>query len=108
MTARTALTPIQLVLDGSVADTAGTAIAGLVAAGATVADPPGPYKIAFIRVNNSTAGALNFTVRAGGSGLTAGGLAAVATAFEPATIGDLVVSVGATTTIDIGPFTSAR
>jgi hypothetical protein len=105
--ARTALTPVQLVLDGSVAEGAGTAIAGLVAGGAYIADPPGPNHIILI-VNNSGAGAANVTVRAGGNGVTVSGGANPGVAFEPATVGDEVTSVAAAGTVVLGPFTTAR
>jgi hypothetical protein len=107
MTARTALTPVQLVQDGSVAEGNGTSIAALVAAGATVASPPGPNRV-MLRVNNSDTAAHNVTVRAGGNGVTAAGGANPGVPFEAATVGDLVTSVPASSTVEIGPLTSAR
>src|ERR1700675_4940016 len=105
--ARSVLTPVVLVRDGSVADGAGAAIAGLVSGGAYVADPPGPNGIKF-RVANSDTAAHNVTVRAGGSGVTASGAANPGVPFEGATVGDLVVQVPASSTLNIGPLTSDR
>ncbi len=107
MTARTALTPTSLVQDSAVAEGAGTSIAGLVAAGATVADPPGPNKV-FLLVNNTAGTAQNVTVRAGGNGNTAAGGTNPGVPFTDATVGDLVVSVAASGTEFIGPFTTDR
>jgi hypothetical protein len=107
MTARTALTPTALVQDGSVAEGAGTAIAGLVAAGATVASPPGPNKVILL-VNNTATASKNVTVRAGGSGNTAAGGTNPGVPFEAATVGDLVTAVSASGTLFIGPLSSAR
>ena len=107
MTARTALTPVGLVQDGAVSEGAGTAIAGLVAGGAYVADPPGPFRV-FLLVNNSGASAANVTVRAGGSGTTASGGTNPGVPFTDATVGDLVTSVAASGTEVIGPFTTDR
>jgi hypothetical protein len=107
MTARTALTPTVLVRDSDVADPAGTSIAGLVAGGAYVADFPGPNHV-IIRVDNTDSSAHNFTVRAGGNGNTAAGGTNPGVPFEAATVGDLVVSVGATSTAWFGPFTTDR
>jgi hypothetical protein len=107
MTARTALTPVDLVQDGSVAEGAGTAIAGLVTGGAYIADPPGPNKV-FLLVSNSYTSAENVTVRAGGNGNTASGGSNPGVPFEAATVGDLVVSVPASGTVLIGPLTTDR
>lgn len=107
MTARTALTPVQLVGDGAISEGSGTSIAGLVSAGATIAAPPGPNRVLLI-VNNSYSAAKNVTVRAGGSGVTAAGATAVAVPFEAAAAGDLVVNVAASGTQVIALATSAR
>lgn len=107
MTARTQLTPVQMVRDGGVAEGAGTSIAGLVAAGAYVADPPGPNYV-FLVVNNSDSSPHNVIVRAGGSGVIASGAAAVAVPFEQATVGDLTQAVANAATEFIGPFTTDR
>jgi len=107
MTARTALTPLQLAADAGTIEPAGTPIAGLVAGGATVAAPPGPNKVLLI-VNNSGAGAANVTVRAGGNGTTAAGGPNPGVPFEAATVGDLVTAVPAGGTAVIAPTTSAR
>lgn len=107
MTARTALTPTMLVHDGAVAQPAGTSLAGLVAAGATVAAPPGPNDVV-LQVTNSSGAAGNITVRAGGSGNTAAGTANPGVPFDSAGQGDLVTSVGAGATQLIGPFKSDR
>jgi hypothetical protein len=107
MTARTALTPVDLVQDGAVSEGSGTSIAGLVAGGAYIADPPGPNKV-FLIVNNSDTAAHNVTVRAGGNGNTAAGGTNPGVPFEAATVGDLVTSVAASGTEVIGPFTTDR
>jgi hypothetical protein len=107
MTARTALTPVVLNQDGSVAEGSGTSIAGLVSGGAYVADFPGPNKV-FLIVSNSYSSPENVTVRAGGNGNTAAGGTNPGVPFEAATVGDLVVSVTNGTTSLIGPFTSDR
>ncbi|MEV5710169.1 hypothetical protein [Actinoallomurus sp. NPDC052274] len=100
MAARTALTPVQLVRDGGVAQGAGTAIAGLVSAGATIASP-GPFRLQLI-VTNSGGAAANVTVRASRNGVDAAGNAQTNkpadVVFTRATLGDLVVSVGASAT----------
>jgi len=107
MTARTQLTPLQMVQDGGVAEGAGTAIAGLVAGGAYVADPPGPNHL-FLIVNNSYTSPETVTVRAGGNGNTASGGANPGVPFEQATVGDLVVTVANSATELIGPLTTGR
>lgn len=108
MTARYALTPTQLVQDGSIAAAAGTSIATITtAAGATVAAPPGPNKVFLVVANTATA-AMNVTVRAGGNGTTASGGANPGVPFEPAAAGDLVTSVPASGTQWVGPLTSGR
>jgi hypothetical protein len=107
MTARTAITPVQLVPDGAISEGSGTSIAGLVAAGATIAAPPGPNKLVII-VNNSATASKNLTVRAGGNGVTASGGTNPGVPFEAATVGDLVVAVGASGTQVVTPTTSAR
>jgi len=108
MTARTALTPSMLSQDGSIADPAGTSIAGLVAGGAYVADPPGPNKT-FLRVANSDSGGPHtVTVRAGGNGNTAAGAANPGVPFTQATVGDLAESVAASSTAWVGPLTTDR
>lgn len=91
MTARAAITPIALVNDAGTAAGAGTSVNA--SAGMTVASP-GPYQV-IVRVDNGDASSHTVTVRAGGSGNTASGGAAVATPFTQATIGDLVVTVAA-------------
>lgn len=107
MTARTALTPTALVQDGAVAEPAGTSIAGLIAAGAYVASPPGPNKV-FLIVANTAGAAYAVTVRAGGNGNTASGGTNPGVPFEGAAVGDLVTSVAASGTQMIGPLTSDR
>lgn len=103
MAARTALTPITLNNDTGTAQGSGTAIAGLVSAGATVPSP-GPYK-ALVVVNNSGASAANVTIRASRSGVDASGNAQSNsmsnTVFTAATTGDLTVSVAAAATVFI-------
>lgn len=100
MTARTALTPVQLVNDNGVAEGAGTSIAGLVAAGATVA-APGPFRLLVI-VTNSDTNPHNLIVRASRSGNDASGNAQTNlpqnTVFTQATLGDLTVAVAASAT----------
>jgi hypothetical protein len=108
MTARTALTPTALVQDGGVAEPAGTSIAGLISAGATVASPPGPNKVFLIVTNSDSGGAHTVTVSAGGNGVTASGGTNPGVPFEAATVGDLAVSVAASSTQLVGPFTSDR
>jgi len=107
MTARTALTPIVLGQDGSVALGSGTSIAGLVSGGAYVADPPGPNKV-FLLVDNTYSAAENVTVRAGGNGTTASGGTNPGVPFDSAPVGDLVVSCTNGAYTLIGPFTSDR
>lgn len=107
MAARTALTPVAMSENGNVAEGAGTAIAGLVTNGATVADPPGPNKV-FLIVNNSAVAAHNVTIRAGGSGNGADGNPAAAVPYAEAKQGDLVCSVAASATDLIGPFETDR
>lgn len=89
MAARTAITPIALIRDGGVSAGAGTAVDAT--NGMTVA-APGPYKV-LIRVDNGDTASHTVTLRAGGSGVTASGGAAVAVPFTNATVGDLVVTV---------------
>jgi hypothetical protein len=95
MTARTVLTPIQLVAD------AATAIAPVAAASAMTVPAPGPYRLT-LQVLNGSGAAITVTVRASGSGNDAAGNAQVNpapsnTVYTQATTGDLVVSVPATT-----------
>lgn len=91
MTARTAITPIALVNDAGVAAGAGTNVDA--SNGMTVASP-GPFNV-IVRVDNGDSASHTVTVRAGGSGVTASGAAAVAVPYTQATVGDLVVTVGA-------------
>jgi hypothetical protein len=107
MTARTALTPVVLVQDGSVALGAGTAIAGLVSGGAYVADPPGPNKVAIL-IDNTYTAAENVTIRAGGNGNTASGGTNPGVPFDSAPVGDLVVSCPNGAYTFIGPLTTDR
>lgn len=105
MTARTALTPVVLVTDGSVSEGSGTALPPT--GGAYILDPPGPNRL-FLLVNNTYSAAENVTVRAGGNGVTASGGTNPGVPFEAATVGDLVVSVPSSGTVLIGPFTTDR
>lgn len=109
MTARTPLTPVPLQRDGSVTPPAATAIADLVAGGATVAAPPGPNKVVLQVLNSGDADA-NVTVRAGGNGTTASGAANPGVPFDSAGQGDLVVAIPAAGTVPtlIGPLKSDR
>jgi hypothetical protein len=108
MTTRTALTTVQLVQDGAIAEGAGTSITGLVSGGAYVMDPPGPDNVALL-VNNSDSGAAHsVTVRAGGNGNTASGGSNPGVPFGAAGVGDLVTSVAASGTEFLGPFSTDR
>jgi hypothetical protein len=109
MTARTVLAPIQLARDTGNALGAGTAPDA--ANGNTVASP-GPFALKLLVHNGDTA-AHTVTVRATGNGVTASGAAQVSpapsnTVFAQSTLGDLVVSVAASTYAEIGPLTSDR
>jgi hypothetical protein len=106
--ARTALTPIELVQDGSVAEGSGTPISGLVSGGAYIQDPPGPNQVALLVANSDGSNAHTVTVRAGGNGVTASGGTNPGVPFSNATLGDLAESVPASGTSWVGPFTSDR
>jgi hypothetical protein len=108
MTARTAITPTMLVVDGATAEGSGTSIAGLVTGGAYIADPPGPYRVFFLVANSDSGAAHSVTVRAGGNGNTAAGGTNPGVPFEGATVGDLVTSIAASGTELVGPFTTDR
>ena len=101
-----ALVPIQMVLDGAVAEGAGTAVAAS-SPGLWIADPPGPNHV-FLIVANSATTAQSVTVRAGGNGLTETGAANPGVPFEQATVGDEVTSIPASSTQVLGPFTTDR
>jgi hypothetical protein len=92
MAARTAIVPIAVVNNNGTAGGVGTAVDA--ANGMTVS--AGPFKT-LIRVDNTDASSHTFTVRAGGSGVTASGGAAAPTPFTQATVGDATVTVAATT-----------
>jgi hypothetical protein len=109
MTARTALTPIQLVRDTGNALGAGTTPD---AANGNTIPAPGPFKMKLL-VHNGDSAAHTVTVRATGNGVTASGAAQVSpapsnTVFVQSTLGDLVVSVAAGAYTEIGPLTSDR
>jgi hypothetical protein len=93
MAARTAIVPIAVLNNTGTAGGVGTAVD---AANGMTIPAPGAFKT-LIRVDNTDASAHTFTIRAGGSGVTASGGAAVATPFTQATVGDSTVSVAATT-----------
>lgn len=110
MTARTALTPVALARDAGVTNPAAVTVDA--ANGNTVADP-GPFKVILL-VTNTDGSAHTCTVRATGSGVTAAGAAQVNpapsnTVYAQGTVGDLVVSVPATSgSVVIGPFSTDR
>lgn len=104
MAARTVLTPVSLVADAGAAQGAGTSVAGLVAAGASVSSTPsnpGPFRLVLI-VNNTAGTTQNVIVRAARSGLDALGNAQTNrpwdTVFTRSTMGDLTVPVATTAT----------
>lgn len=110
MTARIVLTPVALQRDAAVAQGAGTSIAGLVAAGATIPAPAG-YKLIMV-VTNSDTNPHNLIVRASRSGVDASGNAQSNpvwnTTYTQATVGDLTVAVAASTTVWVAPLTTDR
>src|ERR1700683_802451 len=107
MTARTQLSLISQSTNGGQALGSGTSIAGLVAAGAYIADPPGPNGVMFL-VENSAGSSQTVTVRAGGNGTTASGSTNPGSPFTEATQTDLQYPVAAGATQWIGPFESDR
>jgi hypothetical protein len=108
-TARTALSTVLLVKDGSVAQVpAPASIAPMVAGGCYVPSPAGGPSYATLIVTNSGGASATVTVRGGGSGLTEAGTANPGSPFTEATSGDLVTSVAAGGTAYIGPFSSDR
>lgn len=95
--ARTALTPVNLVRDGGVAQ--GSGATPDASNGNTVASP-GPFK-AIVIVKNADASSHNLIVRSGNYSGTPGGAANSSmtppwnSVFAPATVGDLTVAVAA-------------
>jgi hypothetical protein len=116
--ARTALTPVQLASDASVAQGAsGTvdAVNGNIVAFNPPATPPtfGPFQVVLVVTNADTV-AHNVIIRGSGyTGAPAGaansGIPAPAnTVFTQSTLGDLTVAVANGTTQVLGPFTTDR
>jgi hypothetical protein len=93
MAARTAIVPIAVLNNNGVSGGVGTAAD---AANGMTIPAPGPFKV-LLRVDNTDTVSHTFTVRAGGSGLSASGGTAVPTPFTQATVGDSTVTVAATT-----------
>lgn len=110
MAARTALTPVQMVRDGSVTNPTASSVDAT--NGNTVADP-GPYKVTLL-LTNTDGSPHTCTVRATGNGVTASGAtqtnpAPSGTVYAQSTLGDLVITVPATSgSLVAGPFTTDR
>jgi hypothetical protein len=109
MTARTALTVVQLARDTG--NPLGAGATPDAANGNTIASP-GSWKCKLL-VHNGDSAAHSVTIRATGNGVTAAGAAQVSpapsnTVYTQSTVGDLVVSVPAGDYYEFGPLTSDR
>lgn len=116
MTARTQLTPVQLVRDSvSVTEAAATAAAaGMYVQGVNASSPGSTIDLRklLLRVIVGTTATV-VTVRASGNGVNVAGAAQTNpapsnTVFTQATAGDLVSASTTSNTLDIGPLTTDR
>lgn len=116
MTARTALTPVQLVRDSiGVTEAAATAAAATMYVQGVNASSPGStidLRKLLLRVIVGTTATV-VTVRASGNGVNAAGTAQTSpypsnAVFTQGSLGDLVSASTTSNTLDIGPLTSDR
>jgi|ERR1700722_7902259 len=109
MTARTAITPVQLSRD--TVNALGAGHTPDASNGNTIASP-GAFKCKLIILNGDTA-THTVTIRATGNGVTATGATQVSpapsnTVYTQSTLGDLVATLAAGAYYEVGPLTSDR